>query len=490
MRIRTAHANHPFLLLLCAAAGALLGMGPPAWSAPAWGVVLASTALLNMVCLPLLMVATLSGLRHLLALPHPSYRLLMIALAGGALMLTCAMAGILTAQWGQIGWQMDSTDQMTLGRWVIGQASEGEVISLVGEQGRIESQERWSLPSNVFGALSSGNLAAVMFCTLFFGLAFTAQRGPLSDSTVTQLDAISRAFEKLISTVNLALPLLVFAYAAQLASQWDPSLLRAMGDFLLGFWAVSWALISFMTILLIKLGNAPLGQLLQALKEASVLSLVSASPLAAVPASIEGLSNRLGFSRGMVEMLMPISAVFLRTGAALLYAMLAVFVAHVYGHQITPFEMLSLASVAALAALASAGSSGLASLGFAAAVVAHLRLPYEAALPLFAAIHIFCEGPARLLSLLTSCVLTVYVCGGLPIERPALPPAVRDHNGPVRFTLSRQLGVLMAGCFLLAGLLSLILGFAFGLRQFSLDPPTASTIHPVITPNMMVASEQ
>jgi uncharacterized membrane protein len=77
-----------------------------------------------------------------------------------------------------------------------------------------------------------------MFCTLFFGLAFTAQRGPLSDSAVTQLDAISRALEKSISLVNLALPLLVLAYAAQMASQWNPDLFRAMSGFLFGFWAV------------------------------------------------------------------------------------------------------------------------------------------------------------------------------------------------------------------------------------------------------------
>jgi Na+/H+-dicarboxylate symporter len=299
---------------------------------------------------------------------------------------------------------------------------------------------------------------------------------------VTQLDAVYRAFEKLISTVNLVLPLLVFAYAAQIASQWDPSLLGAMGDFLLGFWIVSGALISFMMLLLIKLGNATFGQVLHALKEASVLSLVSVSPLAAVPASIEGLSNRLGFSRGIVEMLMPISAVFLRTGAALLYAMLAVFVAHVYGHQITPFEMLSLAIVAAFAGLASAGNSGLASLSFAAAVVAHLQLPYEAALPLFAAIHIFCEGPARLLSLLTSCVLTVFVCGGLPKERHKLPQAVAAPQGPVRFSMTRQLLIVMVSCVVLSGLLSLILGFAHGLRQPASEAPTPRPISISVTP--------
>jgi hypothetical protein len=132
--------------------------------------------------------------------------------------------------------------------------------------------------------------------------------------------------------------------------------------------------------------------------------------------------------------------------------------------------------VAVLAALASAGSSGLASLGFAVTVVAHLRLPHEAALPLFAAIHLFSEGPARLLSLLSSCVLTVFVCGGLPIERSKLSQPDGALQGPVRFSMTRQSVIIMASCVLLSGLLSLILGLALGLRQFGTNAPASTTI--------------
>jgi len=487
MKFSATYATHPLVLLLCAAAGTVLGLGPPAWSTLAWVVVYASTALLNLICLPLLVVATLSGLRHLVGLPKPAHRLLMIVLVGAGLMLICAMVGILTAQWSQMGGQLNATDQLTMGRLVMGNHAAEDVLALVDDQGVIDKQARWAAPDNVFGALASGDMAAVIFCTLFFGLAFTAQRGPLSDSTVTQLDAISRALEKSITLVNLALPLLVLAFAAQMASQWNPSLLRAMSGFLLGFWAACGVLALLMVMVLVRLGNIPFGQVLQALKEPSVLSLVSASPLAAVPASIESLTNRLGFSRGIVEMLMPTSAVFLRTGAALQYAMLAVFVAHLYGHQISALEMLSLAPVAVLAALASAGSSGLASLGFAVTVVAHLRLPSEAALPLFAAIHIFSEGPARLVSLLSSCVLTVVVCGGLPVERPTSPQAVDTVKGPVRFSMTRQSVIIMASCVLLSGLLSMVLGIALGLRQFEMVPPTAATITLPATPAFKAA---
>jgi Na+/H+-dicarboxylate symporter len=237
-----------------------------------------------------------------------------------------------------------------------------------------------------------------------------------------------------------------------------------MGSFLIGFWVLSGALSLIMVLALIKLGTSTTGQVLQALKMPVILSLVSASPLAAVPASIDSLSNRLGFSRGVVEMLLPSSTVFLRTGAAMQYAMLAVFVAHLYGHQLTPMEMMTLTPVAVVAALASAGTSGIASLGFATAAVTHLGLPYEAALPLFAAIHLLNEGPTRLLSMLCSCVLTAIVCGGLPMERRAHSEDVKQH-GPLRLALSQQSAVVLATCVSLTGLLCLVLGIGLGLRQ-------------------------
>ena len=466
MTLKASYTTNPLLLLLCAVAGALLGLGPTAWSTPALLVVYVSTALLNLVCLPLLVVATLSGLRHLLSLPHPSRRILMIALAGAALLLLCAQAGVLVANWGQLGWQLDEASQLELGQLVISQAASGDTLNLDGKDTRseINTQVSWSIPNNAFLALSSGDLAAVMFCTLVFGLAFTTQKGSLSHSTVEFLDAVSRTLEKLIGMVNLAVPLLVMAYAAQITSQWNPGLLRAMGSFLIGFWVLSGVLSLIMVLALIKLGTSTTGQVLQALKMPVILSLVSASPLAAVPASIDSLSNRLGFSRGVVEMLLPSSTVFLRTGAAMQYAMLAVFVAHLYGHQLTPMEMMTLTPVAVVAALASAGTSGIASLGFAAAVVTHLGLPYEAALPLFAAIHLLNEGPTRLLSMLCSCVLTAIVCGGLPMERRAHSEDVKQR-GPLRFALSHQSAVVLATCVSLTGLLCLVLGIGLGLRQ-------------------------
>lgn len=482
--LKAALFSHPLVLLLFGAAGVLLGLAAPTWTGPAALIVQVSTALLNLLSAPLLIVATLSGLRHLLSLPHPARRLLMIVLAGAALLLLCALVGVLAAQWGQIGWQLEDDVQSALGHLVIRTSHEADLLLFDSNpDSAVATPARWALPDNVFFALTSGNLAAVMFCTLFFGLAFTAQRRELADSTLGMLEAISRTLEKMIGMVNVALPLLVLAFAAQLTHQWSPRLFSAMASFLVSFWALVGLLCVGLIWMIYKMGTSPMGQVLQALKVPVMLSLVIPSAMAWVPSSIEGLGNRLGFSRGIVEMLIPASAVFLRTGAALQYAMLSVFVAHLYGHQVSTAEWLSLVPMAMAAALASAGTSGLASLGFAAMVVAHLKLPFEAALPLFAAINLFCEGATRLLSLLSSCVLAVFVCGGLPIEKQQNPTA-STPSGPIHFTLNRRTAAAVVSCLLLTSVLSCLLGLALGLRHGN-ALPTALPWHFLNSPSFL-----
>lgn len=462
--------SHPLVLLLFGAAGVLLGLAAPTWTGPAVLTVQVSTALLNLLAAPLLIVATLSGLRHLLSLPQPARRLLMIVVAGAALLLVCALLGLLTAHWGQIGWQLENDIQNVLGHLVIRTSHEADLVLFEPNPGSaVAAPSRWALPDNVFFALTSGNLAAVMFCTLFFGLAFTAQRRELADSTLGMLEAISRTLEKMIGMVNVALPLLVLAFAAQLTHQWSPRLLSAMGSFLISFWTLVGVLCIGLIWMIYKMGTSPMQHVLQALKVPVMLSLVIPSSMAWVPSSIEGLSDRLGFSRGIVEMLMPASAVFLRAGAALQFAMLSVFVAHLYGHQITPTELVGLVPISMAAALASAGTSGLTSLGFASLVVAHLKLPFEAALPLFAAINLFCDGATRLLSLLCSCALAVFVCGGLPIEKQQKPTESKP-SGPIRFTLYRSTAAAVACCLLLISVLCALLGMAMGLRHSNAPP--------------------
>jgi Na+/H+-dicarboxylate symporter len=255
--------------------------------------------------------------------------------------------------------------------------------------------------------------------------------------------------------------------AAFFTAQTEPRTIAAMGSFLGWFLVLSLVLCAVAVAVIRK--QCALGgrEVLMALKAPALISLTSASTTASIPDTIEAMSNKLGFSRGIVELVTPISSVFLRSGSALYYALLAVFVANLYGRALGPQELLLVALGATLAAFASAGHNSAANVGYAGVVLSMLQLPAEAALALFLVIDLICEGPRNLLTLLFSCVLISLVSRGLPSERKA---AAADAGAapalqPVRFAFTRTDLLVGAGCCVAVAVLLVMLGIGVGLKR-------------------------
>lgn len=462
-------AANPLVLLACLASGLFIGWLWPEATVVTSPVTQVGMALLDMAAMPLIIVATSFGLRQTLSLPHRGWRLLMLLLLAFVVLWGCAQFGAIAADVAGTGLALDAQTLQDMGTLVYRTGGEAETtaVQLFSEKADVvlSAAIPLALPDNFFASLVHGDLPGLLWGTIIFGTAFAVQPA-VSNILAGQLEAIYRGLEAIIVLVNRGLPILVFGMAAQFSSLADAQTLRLMGHFLGLFMTLVLVLGGTALMLVHRYGQATLPETLSALKYPMLLSLASASPVAAIPATIDALSARLGLSRGIVDLLVPASAVFLRAGAALHFSLLAVFVANLYGHSPGAQELMLVALMAAVAALASAGSSGLVSLGFASLTVSALQLPFEAALPLFVAIDLLCEGPRNLLSVLCCCVVVTVVCGGLPSEqlvaradKPAAPA------GPLHFAFSRRTALLALICFAAAALLSTLMGVGLGLRQ-------------------------
>jgi aerobic C4-dicarboxylate transport protein len=322
------------------------------------------------------------------------------------------------------------------------------------------------VPDYFFHALAEGQSLGILLCAILFGLAFAALVKAQSSSLMGIFEAIYRALELIISRVNMFIPVLAFGMAAYFVANTEARTVNAMGGFLASFFVFAFVLSALATMLIWKKSGLSAGVVLSALKTPALISLTSASTTATIPDTIEAMSSRLGFSRGIAELVIPISSVFMRSGAALYFALLAVFVANIYGRPVAAEEFLLICLGASMAAFASAGNNSLAAVGFASIVLTMLKLPIEAALALFLAIDLVCEGPRNLLTLLFACVLIVLVSGGLPSER--VEPATSAAPGtlqPVRFVFSRASVLLALACVLLVAILITIAGVGVGMRK-------------------------
>jgi Na+/H+-dicarboxylate symporter len=292
-------------------------------------------------------------------------------------------------------------------------------------------------------------------------------------------EGIYRTLEAIIEHANLMIPALAFGAAAYVASHVDRATLDAMKSFLLCFVLLS------ATLAVLALGaiaarcGEPFARVVAALKAPLLIGLMSGSETAPIPHTIEAMSARLGFSRGVVELVVPLGAVFIRAGTALYFALVTVFVADLYARPLDAVDLALIGVASMVAAFASAGQNGVATAGFAGAVLSMLQLPIEAAGVLFIAIDLLCEGPRNVLSLLAVCTVIAFVSAGLPFEQvarngghalqphaqPHLQPHMQPDKQPVfQLTFSRAQLALAAGCVLMAASLIVLLGASVGAR--------------------------
>lgn len=473
----------PPALLAFLVAGGLVGHFLPDFGAGAALLGQMYLGVIGMAALPLLVVATFFGLRQTLALPQPARRVAMVAALALSLVLLCALIGTLIGALAEPGRGLDHGNREYLGALVqqAGGAA-GDTELTLSDSGQADGpkpgEPHWSdglVPDNFFRVLADGKSLGILLCALLFGLAFAALSKSQNTALTNVFEAVYRALEIIISRVNLFIPVLVFSMAAYFVAKTEPRTLAAMSSFI--GWFVTLALtLSALAVLVVRRQCAlPTGEVLQALKAPAVISLTSASTTASIPDTIDAMSNKLGFSRGIVELVTPISSVFLRSGSALYYALATIFVANLYGRVLGPQELALTCAGAFLAAFASAGNNSAANVAYAGMALSMLQLPAEAALALFLAVDLICESPRNLLTLMFTCALIALVARGLPSERVTTHPVAAVSLRPVRFAFTRADLLVGVGCCVLVAVLLVVLGMGVGMKRGpdqSSRPPT------------------
>lgn len=483
--------HHSLLaLLFCLVAGSVAGVYVPSMGQFAYVIGQIYLSVVSMAAIPLLVVATFFGLRQTMTLPFPGRRVLMIGGLALLMVVTCAGTGLAFGWVAAPGAQLDAQTRSHLGALVLAQGgSSGNFEMQLFDSGGIEThtEKPWGslIPDNFFRALVDGSSLGILSGALLFGLGFAALSRAQNNTLNNLFEGAYRALELIITRANIFLPIVAFGIAAHVVSQSQWLTIKAMGGFLLHFVALAMVLSSVAIAIIHRRGNQPLLTVLQHLKAPALVSLVSSSTTASIPHTIEAMSARLGFSRGIVELVVPTASVFLRAGSALYYVLLTLFVANLYDRSLNAADIAMVCAGSTVAAFASAGNNSLTNVGYAGIVLSMLQLPMEAALALFIAIDLICEGPRNLLNLLAACALIAIVSAGLPSERTVVPIADESETPerPVRFVFTKAHIALLSSGSIIAAFLILLLGISIGIRQV---PAHSEAIR--LTPTSQIAA--
>jgi Na+/H+-dicarboxylate symporter len=456
--------QHPLFLLVFVAIGGLIGYTWPAASPALEGLGYVYLFLLEMCAIPLMMVAVILGLKQMISLPNASVRLSGILLTGLAAILVAGLLGSFGAA-ALMGKEVLSDSQ----RAVLGEFTSLAVpaleITLRGEPETDSSHNvhQELVPSNILMALVQGSVPAILLGSLLFGIALARQVGPDSKSFFGTLEMIYRSLEVLIDRINYLLPLAALSFAGALTGANDGKLISSVGGFLWPFLSLSFILTVSMLVLISHLSGRSLSAVLQMMVKPITISMISPLPTAAVPNYIEIMSNQLGFTRAISELVAPISPYFFRTGEALFFGMLGVYLSRVYNHALPPMELIQIGLLATTAAFVSVGSFGIAPVLLSSVMLVVLDLPLEGILPALLAIEIICSGARNVVSSLCACGLIALASKGL-VQRSDIDLSELKST-LIMAVFDRKLMWAILALTLLALTLTFLTGVGVGMRR-------------------------
>src|SRR5687768_7962914 len=208
----------------------------------------------------------------------------------------------------------------------------------------IPSFGRWLVdlvPANPVKAAADGALLPLIIFTLLFGLALLTLPQERKAPVIAFFQGLGDAALTVVRWVLQLAPVGVFALALPLATRMGASAAGALAAFIvvvIGV-TVSFAVLALYPIAVIG-GRVRLGDFARAILPAQLVAFSSRSSLAALPAMIEAARTKLGQPPEISGFFLPLAASTYRISGALAQVTGVLFIARLYGMELTPTQIL------------------------------------------------------------------------------------------------------------------------------------------------------
>lgn len=215
------------------------------------------------------------------------------------------------------------------------------------------------VPSNPISALARGEMLQIIFFALMLGIAFTMMK---EDRAKPVVDAFARLNDAMVMLVHIAMALAPYGVAALLfkvVGSTGLSVLIALAVY--GVVVVAGLLLhTFLTYgTVIRLGaRLPVFKFLGAIKEALLVAFSTSSSSATLPVTMEACEDNVNVSNKITSFVLPLGATVNMDGTALYQGVAAIFIAQIYGMDLSIGDQTTIVISATLASVGAAGVPG------------------------------------------------------------------------------------------------------------------------------------
>lgn len=299
--------------------------------------------LLQVIVIPLVLVSLISGtaaMEDVAKVGRIGIKTLVLYLFTTALAISFAMAAALIFKPGA-GFAMDESVTFT--------ATEAPPLVQVFIN---------IVPKNVFNAMASGNMLPIIVFAVLLGLSLTMAGAP-GRRILAFVNDLNEVVMKLVWIVMQVAPYGVFALIARtFANEGFTAFLPLLKYFMLVIAVLIFhAAVTYPAMLKLLSGLSPI-TFLKNMREVQLFAFSTASSNATIPISLRTVEQRLGVHKSVASFSIPLGATINMDGTAIMQGVATIFIAQVYGIDLSIGQLLTVILTATLASIGTAGVPG------------------------------------------------------------------------------------------------------------------------------------
>lgn len=295
--------------------------------------------LLNMIAVPLVLASLIVGAASLQSITH-------LAKIGGKLLGLFAVTAVLSVGLGQVmaiviqpGARMPveaKTQLIESFRYDITAPQQSYKVDMIDFIVNI-------VPKNPFKGLVEGDFLQIVFFAILTGLVLCYLPKSKSEPVIKFFDGITQAMIKMVEKVILLAPLAVFALISATVAEFGFDILVTLIWYAVtvisALIIVTFILYPAIVKIFAKVGPV---DFFLAQKQVLAVAFTTSSSSATLPVTIDVTEKRLGVPNKIASFVLPIGTTINKDGTALYQAVAAIFIAQVYGFDLSFAQQLSI----------------------------------------------------------------------------------------------------------------------------------------------------
>lgn len=212
------------------------------------------------------------------------------------------------------------------------------------------------VPSNVFEALAKGEMLPIIFFSVFFGLGIAAI-GEKGKPVLHFFEGMAEGMFWVTNQIMKFAPVGVFALIGATVAKFGLQSLIPLGKLVITVYASMFLFVFTVLALIARVYGLKIMNLIRVLKDELILAYTTASSEAVLP-NIMAKMERMGCPKAITSFVIPTGYSFNLTGSTMYQAVAAIFLAQMYGIELSIAQQINLMLVLMVTSKGIAGVPG------------------------------------------------------------------------------------------------------------------------------------